>query len=359
MLFRQLFDASSSTYTYLLADRHTGEALLIDPVREQLDRDLELLADLELKLRYVFETHVHADHVTSAGLLREKLGCQTAFSRHAGSRCADLPLRDEQLLRVGAVRVIAKETPGHTHGDVSYFLPDHGMAFTGDALLIRGCGRTDFQQGDARVLYRSVHEKLFTLPDDTLIYPAHDYKGRTVTTVGEEKRLNPRLGRNRSEDEFVALMAGLNLPKPRLIDEAVPANLNCGLAAATTARVAPEGAVYTADGFFEVSPAWVKEERPRVHLVDVREPAELVGDLGHILDVDNVPLATLASAASRWPRDELIVLACGTGARSGRAAVELQKLGFTRVVSMRGGMRAWNKDGLPVERVVANQQSSV
>lgn len=230
MLFRQLFDPTSSTYTYLLADEATREAVLIDPVLEQMDRDLALLDELGYTLRYVLDTHVHADHVTAAGALRLRRGAQTVLSERAGVGCADLLVKDGDVIRFGRYGLVVRETPGHTAGCVTYVLDDDTMAFTGDAILIRGCGRTDFQQGDAHTLYRSIHDKVFSLPDSTLIFPAHDYKGRTATSVGEEKQHNPRLGGDRSEEEFVAIMGGLGLPYPKQIDVALPRNVQCGRA---------------------------------------------------------------------------------------------------------------------------------
>lgn len=231
MLFRQLFDLETSTYSYLLADERTREAVLIDSVREQLERDTTLIAELELRLLYTLETHVHADHVTASGLLREKLGSKVAVGAQSGVENADLRLADGEVLRFGSHRLEVRATPGHTDGCVSYVCAEAGMAFTGDALLVRGCGRTDFQQGDARRLFRSVRERILTLPDATLLYPAHDYRGRTVTTVAEEKRHNPRLGLARSEAEFAEIMRGLQLAYPKRMDEAVPANLRSGIAA--------------------------------------------------------------------------------------------------------------------------------
>lgn len=242
MLFRQLFDLESSTYTYLLADEATREAVLIDPVREQLERDTALLRELGLSLRYALDTHVHADHVTALGALREQTGCQTVLAARAGVGCADVGVRHGDVLRFGAHALEVRATPGHTDGCVTYVTGDHRMAFTGDALLIRGCGRTDFQQGDAPTLYRSVHEQIFALPDETLVYPGHDYKGRTVSTVGEEKRWNPRLGGGRSLEEFEAIMRGLGLAYPKKIDEALPANRLCGAVADPTALPSPRPA---------------------------------------------------------------------------------------------------------------------
>ncbi len=226
MIFRQLFDKESSTFTYLVGDRTSGCAALVDPVLEHLERDLKLLGELELKLTHVLDTHVHADHVTAAGKLRERTGARTHFSRRGGPACADILLDDDALLDVGALRVKALATPGHTDSCMSYFIDDR--VFTGDALLVRGCGRTDFQEGDAATLWRSVHEKLFTLPDDTFVYPAHDYRGQTCSTIGEEKRFNPRLGETMTERKFVELMRGLDLPPPAKMNEAVPANRACG-----------------------------------------------------------------------------------------------------------------------------------
>lgn len=230
MIFRQLFDQETSTYTYILADKETREAVIIDPVREQLERDLAILRELDLKLLYALDTHVHADHVTGLGLLREATGCKTVASRHAKVDCHDLPVGEGSRIRFGKHELVVLETPGHTDGCLSYVTGDRSMVFTGDALLIRGTGRTDFQQGNAEKLYRSITEKLFSLPDETLVYPGHDYKGRMVSTIGEEKRFNPRVGQGKSLEEFQTIMANLDLPKPRYIDVALPANLACGLA---------------------------------------------------------------------------------------------------------------------------------
>ena len=229
MFFRQLFDRDTCTYTYLLADEQTADALLIDPVLEHVERDLQLLAELGLTLRNAVETHVHADHVTGGGRLRDATGCQTVVSRAAEADCADRHVGDGSSIAFGRYLLEARETPGHTDTCITYVLQDHSMAFTGDTLLVRGCGRTDFQQGDARRLYESVHSKIFTLPDACVIYPGHDYKGRTCTTVGEEKRFNPRLGGGKTVDEFVAIMAALDLAPPARLAIAVPANQNCGV----------------------------------------------------------------------------------------------------------------------------------
>lgn len=225
MIFRQFYDADSSTYTYLLADEETRQAVLIDPVREQVERDLRQLQDLGLQLASVLDTHTHADHVTAAGLLRARTGAKTVAGPSAAP-CADVHVKDGDVLRVGAILIRTIATPGHTDDSVSYLVGDR--VFTGDALLIRAAGRTDFQNGSARQLYDSITQKLFVLPDTTQVYPGHDYRGLTVSTIGEEKRFNARIA-HRSCEQFVEVMGALNLPKPKKIDEAVPANRACGL----------------------------------------------------------------------------------------------------------------------------------
>lgn len=230
MLFRQLFEPQSSTYTYLIACEASREAALIDPVAETAERDLQLLDDLGLSLRFTIETHIHADHVTGASALRERTGCKCAVPERSGANHADIAVREGEPLRIGGIEIHPLYTPGHTDDHHAYFIDGEGVSrvFTGDALLIDGCGRTDFQNGDAATLYRSVHEKLFPLPVDTLVYPGHDYQQRHVSSVGQERERNPRLGGGKRIDEFVAIMTALNLPRPKKMDVAVPANRLCG-----------------------------------------------------------------------------------------------------------------------------------
>jgi sulfur dioxygenase len=230
MIFRQLFEPESSTYTYLFGCPELGQALLLDPVLETVDRDLQVLQSLGLKLAFALETHVHADHITSACRLRNLTGCKIAVPAAERLSCADLGVEQGRPLILGSVTLRPLATPGHTDTHHAYLVerPEGARVFTGDALLIDGCGRTDFQSGDARALYRSIHEKIFTLPDDTLVYPAHDYQHRHVSTVAQERERNPRLGGERTVESFVALMAELNLPYPKKIDVAVPANQSCG-----------------------------------------------------------------------------------------------------------------------------------
>ncbi len=344
MLFRQLFDRDTATYTYLLADEDTREAVLIDPVREQLLRDTELLEELSLRLVWVLETHVHADHVTSAGTLRQRFGARTVMSKQAGVNCADLAAEDGETIRFGQHEIEVRLTPGHTSGDATYVVHGQGKAFTGDTLLIRGCGRTDFQQGDARTLFASVHEKIFTLPDSTGLYPAHDYKGRTSTTVAEEVQHNPRLGGGRSVEEFVEIMDALNLPYPSRIDEALPANSNCG--------VAPWAPIdKTHGGVPEVTIRWVNEESEaaQARVVDVREREELDSPLGRVSGSLHVPMSEVLQTVADWDRSTRVVLVCHSGGRSGQAALALLREGFSSAVSMRGGMLAWVDAGYDVE----------
>lgn len=334
MIFRQLFDAESSTYTYLLADEATRQALLIDPVREQVERDLELLRDLDLRLTYVLDTHVHADHVTASGALRERTSCLTVGGTR-GASCADLRFGHGDLLRLGDLSLRVLATPGHTDDSVSYLLDDR--VFTGDALLVRATGRTDFQNGNAGQLYDSITRVLFTLPDETLVYPAHDYRGRTVTTIGEEKRHNPRIA-GKTRDEFIRIMNELHLPPPKKLDTAVPANHACGR---TADNVTPAGAKRAAQRAYQGVPAAVVDRLgPAVRRIDVREPQEYVGPLGHLPGAELVPLERLELAARNWPRDEPLLLICRSGNRSATAAQLLADCGFTHLYNLEGGMIA-------------------
>ena len=224
MLLRQLFDYGTWTYTYLVADESSKEAVLIDPVLTQIERDVKLISELGLTLKYALDTHVHADHVTAAGNLRDRLGCQTAVAGVNSVECADVALKDNDVIKFGEFEIKVISTPGHTSGCLSFYI--NGYVFTGDSLFIRGCGRTDFQQGDATMLFESITERLYSLPDETIVCPGHDYNGRTMSTIGEEKAFNPRI--NLGREGFIEYMKNLNLPNPKLIMEAVPSNQSCG-----------------------------------------------------------------------------------------------------------------------------------
>lgn len=227
MIFRQLFEPVSSTYTYVLGCPDTGGAILIDPVVNSMDRDLQLLQGLGLRLRYTLDTHIHADHITAALELKKRTGSKIAAPAFDRLACVDFGMEEGRPLQVGSIAVGGLHTPGHTDGHFAYVVPQR--LFSGDALLIDGCGRTDFQNGDAEALYRSVTQKLFSLADETLVYPAHDYAGRHVSSIAQEKARNPRLGAGKSLDQFRQIMATLNLPYPKFIDHAVPGNQGCGL----------------------------------------------------------------------------------------------------------------------------------
>ena len=230
MIFRQLYEHESSTYTYLFGCEETGQAVLLDPVIDSLERDLLVLQELGLKLAYTLDTHIHADHLTSARKLKHMVGSQIASPAMDGLPCTDFGVAEDRPLSVGSLTFQPLFTPGHTDTHHSYLLIQDGISrvFTGDALLIDGCGRTDFQSGDSTTLYRSVHDKLFSLPDDTLVYPAHDYNHRHVSSVIQERERNPRLGGGKTLEEFIQIMANLNLPYPKKMDMAVPGNKKCG-----------------------------------------------------------------------------------------------------------------------------------
>lgn len=347
MLLRQLFDHETWTYTYLVADEESGKAVLIDPVIDQIERDIQLLEELGLELVYTMDTHAHADHITASGLLRERLGSKAVVGANAGTTCADILVQDGSTLEAGGLKFEVRATPGHTDGCVTYVTSDHKHAFTGDAIFIRGTGRTDFQQGDPHRLYRSIHDKIFTLPDDTTIWPGHDYRGRTVTTVGEEKRLNPRVGVGKTEAEFVEIMNNLNLPVPKKIHEAVPANLQCGLVPPESMSGDPlpergwAAIERTPEGVPEVSIEWLAQNMGGIRMVDVRELDEAKSD-GVIEGAEVIPMGTVNEGSAAWDREQPIITICRSGRRSGRVAIELEKLGFKRIASMRGGMIAWN-----------------
>jgi sulfur dioxygenase len=352
LVFRQLFDPQSSTYTYLLGDGRGGEAVLIDPVFEQARRDAALIGELGLRLVATLETHVHADHVTGAWLLKRRMGSQMMLATASGAEGADRYLVQDDVVAFGKRRLLVRATPGHTGGCVTYVLDDQSMAFTGDCLLIRGSGRTDFQQGDPTAMYRSVHDRIFSLPDDCLLYPAHDYRGLTVTSVAEERRFNPRLGGEIAVGDFSGYMKNMRLAHPKLIDVAVPANLRCGrpeneAGLARDPTWAPLR--YSFAGLWEIDPHGLEEHAQDVQVLDVREPDEFIGPLGHITGAILIPLGELAGRAGELSRDRPIVAVCRAGSRSAQAVSILQQNGFTDVANLTGGMLRWRAEAHPVE----------
>ena len=349
-IFRQLFDPGSSTYTYLLADG--GEAVLIDPVFEQFRRDSALMRELDIKLVATLDTHVHADHVTGAWLHRQASGSAILVAAAAGAQGADRLLRAGDKLSFGSRHLRALATPGHTNGCMSYVLDDMSRVFTGDALLIRGCGRTDFQQGDARQLFASVHEQIFQLPAQCLIHPGHDYRGLTASSVAEERQFNPRLGGSASVSDFEGYMGQLGLPHPKLIDVAVPANLRCGQPQQTAADAADPAWAdlnFTFGGIWEISPDALSECRAAVQLVDVREASEYDDALGHIAGALLMPLGELPDRCHELDAGAPVVAVCRSGTRSAQACVLLGRAGFKQVANLAGGMLRWRDQGLPVQ----------
>lgn len=352
LIFRQLFDQQSSTYTYLLGDSDSREAVLIDPVFEEVRRDGALIEELGLKLTHTLDTHVHADHVTGAWLLKQRTGSKIAVSQASGAEGSDVALKHGDKIQFGSRYITVRATPGHTHGCVSFVLDNETIAFTGDCLLIRGCGRTDFQQGDPHAMYRSIHANLFTLPEACLLYPAHDYRGLTVTSVIEEKRFNPRCGGQLSENDFAVYMNNLKLAHPKKLDIAVPANLKCGAPDMQNEPPAdPDWAPLklTFAGIWEMQPHWLEENSTGIQVVDVREPDEFTGPLGHIKGATLIPLGTLAQRVGELDAGKPTVAVCRAGGRSAQATAILQQAGFKRVANLAGGMLRWRAEGNTVE----------
>ena len=350
MIFRQLFDPVSSTYTYLLGD--SGEALLIDPVYEQVPRDQALLRELGLWLLATLDTHVHADHVTGAWRMRLRCGSEIGLASVVEAQGVTRPLAHGDRIDFGRRHLTVRATPGHTNGCLTYVLDDLSMAFTGDSLLIRGCGRTDFQQGSPQHLFASVREQILSLPETCLLYPAHDYRGITVTSVAEERRFNPRLGGDVDIGDFAGYMNNLNLPHPKQMAVAVPANMRCGQpeGGAEVATETPDWAPLTLrfSGVWEIEPMALLEHGAKFQIVDVREAPEFIDRLGHLPGAKLVPLSQLTGRLDELDRELPVVAVCRSGVRSAQASVLLTKAGFNRVANLAGGMLRWRTEGLPV-----------
>jgi len=343
MIFRQLFDSVSGTYSYVLASRPGGEALILDPVLEKVDRYCQLLRELDLKLVKAVDTHLHADHVTGLGELRDRTHCVTIMGEQSKADVVAMRVADGDKVTIEGLCLEVMYTPGHTDDSYSYLMGDR--VFTGDTLLIRGTGRTDFQNGSARAQYESIFNRLLKLPDETMVFPAHDYKGDTVSTIGEEKRYNPRL-QVRSIDEYVELMGNLNLPNPKLMDVVVPANMHVGL---HQEELEKQGLALSARAAIE------SLGRPEVLLVDLRENGErarhgmLSGALhapypsvGESLQPGGM-LREVAAATGRR-----IVFFCAFGERSAMAVAAAREAGLANTAHIAGGIDAWKKAGGPV-----------
>lgn len=350
IIFRQLIDNITSTYSYLLADDKTRQAVLIDSVFEKHARDLALIRELELKLELTLETHVHADHVTGAWLMKLATGSQIAVAKAAGTTGHDRALSHGDVVEVGAIRLEVLATPGHTAGCLSFVERSAGWVFTGDALLIRGAGRTDFQQGSAVQLFRSVHEQIFTLPEHFVVYPAHDYGGRCASTIAEELAHNPRLGERVRERDFVGYMDNLGLPHPKKLAEAVPANLVCGKPEKPEPTTPDWGPVIrTFAGVLQIEPEWVHAHRDGLIIVDVREEEEVkASPLGVIEGSRVIPLSALRERVKDVPSDRPTVFVCPAGARSAIAAQIAERAGLEKVANVRGGLFEWQALGLPM-----------
>jgi sulfur dioxygenase len=345
MIFRQLFDSISGTYTYLLASRHGGEALIIDPVLERVERYLQLVRELDLKLVKAVDTHLHADHVTGLGALRDRTHCITVMGEQTHADVVSMRVAEGDRIEIEGLRLDVLYTPGHTDDSYSFVLADR--VFTGNTLLIHGTGRTDFQNGDPRAQYDSIFNKLLKLPDETLVFPAHDYKGETVSTIGEEKFFNPRL-RVKSVDEYADLMNNLKLPNPKMMDVAVPANMRVGL---RQEEIASKGwSVSAADAIALCG-------RPGVIMVDLREKTErekhgvIPGSLHApypALEANVGPGGMLHELAAATGRR--IVFYCAYGERSAMAVQAAQDAGVTSACHIEGGIAAWKKADGPLAR---------
>src|ERR1043165_8694435 len=338
MIFRQLFDSVSGTYTYLLASRPGGEALIIDPVLEKVDRYLQLVRELNLRLVKAVDTHLHSDHITGLGALRDRTHCITVMGENTKADVVSMRLAEGDKLTIEGLSMDVLYTPGHTDDSYSFLMRDR--VFTGDTLLIRGTGRTDFQNGDARAQYESLFGKLLRLPDETMVFPAHDYKGDTVSTIGEEKRYNPRL-QVKSVDDYVTLMANLKLPNPKMMDVAVPSNMKIGLAQQEIAR---RGWALKAEQAIPLV------GRPDVAFVDLREAGERLkhGAIPGSLHApypdlpENVRAGGMLRELAR-ATDRRIVFYCAFGERSAMAVQAAQDAGLLAAIHIEGGIDAWKR----------------
>lgn len=352
LIFKQLFDQTSATFSYLLADASSRDAIFIDTVYEQHERDLSLVHELELNLLACLETHCHADHVTGAWLLKHTTACQIMASEHSGIEKLNRSLANNNRVEFGDHALTVIETPGHTEGCISFLLEDETMIFTGDSLLIRGCGRTDFQQGSAQTLFHSIKDRLFVLPDECTVYPAHDYSGRTASSIGEEKKLNPRIGGRANENDFVGYMDNMRLPHPKKLDIAVPANIKAGRPEDDQLPEQPDWApvVTTYSGVLEISPQWVASHINDIHILDVRTAVETEEESARISGAQMIPINELRERLDEVPQDRPIMTICRSGKRSVLAFSILQEAGRQKIANINGGLLRWYEEGLPVNR---------
>ncbi|TPN82486.1 MBL fold metallo-hydrolase [Mesorhizobium sp. CU2] len=343
MIFRQLFDSVSGTYSYLLASRRGGEALIIDPVLEKVERYLQLVNELDLRLVKAVDTHLHADHITGLGALRDKTHCVTVMGEQTKADVVSMRLADGDKLAIEGLALDVIYTPGHTDDSYSFILPDR--VFTGDTLLIRGTGRTDFQNGDPRQQYESIFGRLLKLPDETMIFPAHDYKGETVSTIGEEKAFNPRL-QVKSVDEYVNIMNNLNLSNPKMMDVAVPANMKVGL---HQEDIASRGWAVSAEQ------AQALVGRPDVALIDLREQSErerhgIIPGAIHLPYgrlQENIMAGGMLHELAKSTAKQLLFY-CAFGERSAMAVQAAQDVGISSARHIQGGIDAWRKASGPL-----------
>ncbi|WP_411870469.1 MBL fold metallo-hydrolase [Vulcanococcus limneticus] len=355
LLFRQLFDGDTGTFTYLLADVPSRKGVIIDTVFEQHGRDLSLIRELGIEVVASIDTHAHADHVTGSWLMHEATGCAIGLAAAARAENVTRPLTHGDQVAFGGRFVEVRATPGHTDGCISFVLDDQSMAFTGDALLVRGCGRCDFQQGNAHTLWNSITEQLLTLPESCLLYPGHDYTGRSVTSVAEEKAFNARLGGDASERDFVGHMENMKLPHPHKIAEALPGNMRSGkprevgAAGGATHPWAPVQRSYA--GLPELTPAWVVAHQSELTVLDVRSAEEFNGPDGRVAGSLSIPLPELEAQSAQIPADRPVVVVCHSGSRSALATQQLLKAGRSQVANLRGGLSRWAAEGYPLDGV--------
>jgi sulfur dioxygenase len=350
MIFKQLFDQTSATFSYLLADKDSRQAVFIDTVYEQHERDLSLIRELDLVLLACLETHCHADHVTGAWLLKHTTDCKIMASEHSGIQLLDKNLNGGTKINFGNQALNVIDTPGHTNGCISFVTDDKSMVFTGDSLLVRGCGRTDFQEGSAKQLYHSIKDELFALPDNCIVYPAHDYSGRTASTIGEEKELNPRIGGQANENDFVGYLENMQLAHPKKLEVAVPANLNAGRPKDDQLPKQPDWGpvVLSYSGVAEISPQWVASHMDEVHILDVRTAIEADEEQARIYRAQLIPINELRERVEEVPKDKPVVTICRSGKRSVLAANILREVGWKEVANVSGGLLRWYEEGLPI-----------